>query len=61
MQRENGIFIKNFFGEDKNDTALNDLTHILLKIASNPNNDVRTELKKYKEEIFTKITTNLNN
>ena len=60
LQRENGIFIKNFFGEDKNDTALNDLTHILLKIASNPNNDVRTELKKYKEEIFTKITTNLN-
>jgi Dullard-like phosphatase family protein len=61
LQRENGIFIKNFFGEDKNDTALNDLTHILLKIASNPNNDVRAELKKYKEEIFTKITTNLNN
>ena len=60
LQRENGIFIKNFFGEDKFDTALKDLTGILLKIASNPNNDVRTELKKYKEEIFTKITTNLN-
>ena len=60
LQKENGILIKNFFGQEKNDTALNDLTHILLKIASNPHNDVRKEIKKNVEEIFTKITTNLN-
>lgn len=60
LQKENGILIKNFFGQEKNDTALNDLTHILLKIASNPYNDVRKEIKKNVEEIFTKITTNLN-
>ena len=59
LQKENGILIKNYFGQDKFDTTLKDLTPILLKIASNPNNDVRKELKKYKEEIFTKITTNL--
>ena len=59
LQKDNGIFIKNFFGQDQNDTALIDLIPILLNIASKPNNDVRKELKKYKEEIFTKITTNL--
>ena len=59
MQKENGIFIKNFFGQDDDDRALIDLSSILLNIASKPNNDVRKELKKYREEIFTKITTNL--
>ena len=59
LQKENGILIKNYFGEDKYDTTLSDLTPILLKIASKPDNDVRKELKKYREEIFTKITTNL--
>ena len=60
LQKENGIFIKNYFGQDDNDMALLDLIPILLKIASKPNNDVRIELKKYKEEIFNRITTNLN-
>ena len=60
LQKENGIFIKNYFGQEDDDMALFDLIPILLKIASNPNNDVRKELKKYKEEIFTRITTNLN-
>ena len=59
LQKENGILIKNFFGQEKYETTLNDLSNILLKIASNPNNDVRKELKKFREEIFTKITTNL--
>ena len=59
LQKENGILIKNYFGQDTYDTTLKDLTPILLKIASNPKNDVRKELKKYREEIFTKITTNL--
>ena len=59
LQKENGILIKNFFGQEKYETTLTDLTEILLKISSDPNNDVRRELKKYREEIFTKITTNL--
>lgn len=59
LQKDNGIFIKNFYGEDQNDTALIDLIPILKTIASNPNNDVRRELKKMENEIFSKITTNL--
>jgi len=34
---------------------------ILLEIAKNKENDVKIELKKFKNEIFTKITTNLKN
>ena len=30
-----------------------------MAIASKPNNDVRKELKKYREEIFAKITIDL--
>ena len=59
LQKENGIFIKNFYGDDKRDTALLDLIPILKQIASNKDNDVRQELKKYEQEIFTKITTDL--
>ena len=59
LQKENGIFIKNYFGQDNEDKTLNDLSPILLKIASKPNNDVRKELKKYREEIFNKITIDL--
>ena len=59
LQKENGIFIKNFYGEDKNDSALLDLIPILKTVTNNENNDVRIELKKLKNESFTKITTNL--
>jgi len=59
LQKENGIFIKNFYGEDKNDSALLDLIPILKEVCKNEKNDVRNELKKMKNEIFTKITTNL--
>ena len=59
LQKENGIFIKNFYGEDKTDSALLDLIPILKIVSNNENNDVRNELKKLKNEIFTKITTNL--
>ena len=58
LQKENGIFIRNFYGDD-NDDALKELIPILTNITKNPNNDIREELKKMKEEIFTKITTNL--
>ena len=59
LQKENGIFIKNFYGENTKDNALMDLIPILKSIASNEDNDVRIELKKYENEIFTKITTDL--
>ena len=58
LQKENGIFIKSFYGE-KDDNVLVELIPILQKIASNKDNDVRVELLKLKDEIFTKITTNL--
>ena len=61
LQKENGIFIKTFYGEDKNDTALIDLLPILIEIASNNRDDVdvRNELKKYSGLILRKITTNM--
>ena len=58
LQKENGIFIKDYYGQDDDEQTLFDLEKILLNIASKPNNDVREELQKYKEEIFSKITTN---
>ena len=60
LQKENGIFIKSFFGNDKNDKVLDYLMPILKNIANDPNNDVREELKKYNKEIFLNVTTNLN-
>ena len=59
LQKENGILISNYFGQDNGDNTLYLLGDILLKIAQHPGKDVRNEIKKYKEEIFTKITTNL--
>ena len=59
LQKENGLLINNYFGQDNGDNTLQLLGDILLKIAQSPGKDVRNEIKKYKEEIFTKITTNL--
>ena len=59
LQKENGILINNYFGQDNGDNTLQLLGDILLKIAQSPGKDLRNEIKKYKEEIFTKITTNL--
>ena len=61
LQKENGIFIKNFNGDDKSDSTLIDLIPILRKISCDKKNDVRIEINKLKNEIFTKITTNLEN
>ena len=61
LQKDNGIFIKSFHGDDKFDNALIYLIPILKKIASNPTNDVRKEIKKMKNEIFIKVSTDLNN
>ena len=59
LQKENGIYIRSFYGDDKFDNALINLIPILKTIAKNPYNDVREEIKKLKEEIFTKVTTDL--
>ena len=59
LQKENGILISNYFGQDSRDNTLYLLADILLKIAQKYGRDVRNEINKYKEEIFTKITTNL--
>ena len=58
FQKENGISIKPFWGQDFNDKTLYDLMPILLDIAKN-GGDVRLSLNKYKEEIVGKITSNL--
>ena len=58
LQKQNGITIKPFFGDDYNDTALYDLLPILKRIAEE-GNDVRIELAKYRNEIIKKITSNI--
>ena len=58
MQKSNGILIKPFLGEDQNDQALIDLIPILINIARDEI-DVRNGLMKYRDEILTKISSNL--
>ena len=58
LQKENGILIKSFYGEDIYDTALLSLGDILIKIA-NEFNDVRKGISKYKNEILNNVSTNL--
>ena len=58
LQKENGILIKSFYGEDIYDTALVSLGDILMKIA-NEFNDVRKGIAKYKNEILNKVSSNL--
>ena len=58
MQKKNGILIKPFLGEDQNDQALIDLIPILVNIARDEI-DVKNGLMKYRDEILTKISSNL--
>ena len=58
MQKNNGILIKPFYGEDQNDTALIDLIPFLINIVKD-NLDTRNGLVKYRDEIMTEITSNL--
>ena len=57
LQKENGISIKAFWGDDVYDNALISLKEILLKIADEFN-DVRKGLIKYKDEILNKVSSN---
>ena len=58
FNKENGIYIKSFWGEENDDKALIDLIPILINIARS-GKDVRKELPKYKEKIVTKISSNI--
>jgi len=57
LQKENGIVIKAFWGDDAYDNALISLKEILLKIADEFN-DIRKGLIKYKDEILNKVSSN---
>ena len=56
LQKENGITIRPFWGEDNYDMALYNLIPILKNIAKQ-NIDVRIGLANYKDEIFKNITS----
>ena len=58
LQKENGINIKAFWGEEIYDTALIDLAPILVNIAKE-GGDIRVGLAKYKDEIVKKVTSNI--
>ena len=58
LQKENGIMIKPFWGEDNYDTVLLDLIPILVNIAKD-GGDVRKGLVKYKEDILKKISSSI--
>ena len=57
LQKENGILISSFYGENENDNALIELQKILIKIYYEKN-DVRKSIEKYKKEIFEKVSEN---
>ena len=58
LQKENGITIKPFFGDDLDDSALYELVPILKHIAEDEY-DVRIGLNKYREEIVKRVTSNI--
>ena len=59
FQKENGICVKPFWGQDTNDKTLYNLIPILIDIAK-MGGDIRINLNKFKEEIVSKITSNIN-
>ncbi len=66
LQKDNGIFIKSFYGDDNDDTALVDLAPILIGIQKNKKaivkefpEDIRDELAKYRDDILNKISSNI--
>ena len=58
LQPENGITIRPFWGKDVEDMALFDLLSILIKIVEK-NMDVRDGISLYKEDILSKVTSNI--
>ena len=63
LQKDNGILISSFWGDDNNDKSLLHLGKILVSIATdmielNNNCDIRDEIKKYKDEILRNVSMN---
>ena len=58
FQPDNGITIRPFWGKDTNDMALYDLLTILVQI-SQKNLDVRDGIRLFKEDIISKVTSNI--
>ena len=58
LQKENGIFIKAFWGNDQNDKALFYLGEILEEIAVKFQ-DVRNGIVMYKDDIMNKVTSTM--
>ena len=61
LQKENGILISSFWGEDSNDKALLHLGRILVTIATNMidfnyNCDVKDEIIKFKDDILKNVS-----
>ena len=54
LQKENGINIKSFFGDNSNDKILYQLSEILISIIHD-GGDVRNSIKKYWKEIILKV------
>ena len=60
LHKENGINIKSFYGDKSNDKILFSLNKILINIAKN-GGDVRDGIKRYWNEIISKINSNIYN
>ena len=60
LNKENGINIKSFHGDNPNDKILFNLSKILVNIGKT-NGDVREEIKKNWIEIINKVTSNVYN
>ena len=58
LQPDNGITIRPFWGKDANDMALFDLIDILTLIVKR-NMDVRDGISMFKEDIISKVTSNI--
>ena len=56
LNKENGILIYPYFGDDDNDTALFELTKLLILFYKIGYSDLRTAIVNYKKEIDEKIT-----
>ncbi len=59
LQKENGILIKAFYGEDQSDKALLELIPILREMGKIPGKDIRESLALFKDEILKKVSSNL--
>ena len=60
LQKDNGINIKSFYGDNSNDKILFYLSKILIKLARD-GGDLRKGIKRYWNEIIFKISSNLFN